>query len=159
MGDRQRFIRTAFLSHSLSPNAMCQVCPVIVTFHEVVPGFFEFIFPFAQAKEGIEGGNSDLYPIVEVGPGKASDVEQFIADFYELGFQGLQVFQGFFFVATAFVRVGKSGAITPSSSSSGSLSSTAICSLRGDRSEQCYTDQTPVHRFGFESERVRLQRL
>ena len=79
------------------------MCPVIVTFDEVVPGFFEFIFPFAQAKEGIKGGNGDLYTIVAVGfPGTAGNAQQFIAEFHEFGFQGLQIFQGFFFVATAF---------------------------------------------------------
>ena len=50
----------------------------------------------------MERGNGDLYAVVEVGfPGKAGDVQQFVAEFGEFGFEGLQVFEGFFFVAAA----------------------------------------------------------
>ncbi len=81
VGDRKRPIPLTFLAHTLWPDGVGQVCPVVVTFFELLPGVFEFALPLFQAKERPKGGGGDLDAVVEVGfVGELGDAEQFVAE-------------------------------------------------------------------------------
>lgn len=81
MSYSQRLIPLTLLLHSVWPDAVGQVCPVVVAFFELLPGVFEFGLPLFEAKEWPEGGGGDLDAVVEVGfVGELGDAEQFVAE-------------------------------------------------------------------------------
>ena len=46
MGDSKGFVMPAFFAHTVRPDAVGEVRPVVVTLFEFLPGFFQGLLPW-----------------------------------------------------------------------------------------------------------------
>ena len=74
----------ALMDNALGPDAVGEMCPVVVAFFEFIPGIFEFLLPGLETAETPQRGGGDLDAVIEVGFPKFGDTIELVLEVAQL---------------------------------------------------------------------------